>query len=282
MATTGDPDSPSLACQAQNPAVLTAAARAPPLPNTACSPISSPWAAPSPASRQVTARGKRPGSSDAQSLSRAAASTPIGERPHVSVPQHGQPSFDDQDPGRLGRSRNSAIEATGLSPRMAAGTETGIAVDNVSTASYLDAARHRAQPMISEDMHATSTSADQENALPRRDVLMMMDSPSAVTLVEDVLHGWPQGSSFDLLPNEVLSHILSFLDVCDLLATSRVSRSRSAGCFWDEVNLLVTPSHDLGGFANPPSLEGPVCSLCRPPYVWPPRALLTYQYSFSN
>ena len=35
---------------------------------------------------------------------------------------------------------------------------------------------------------------------------------------------WNRGSSsLDGMPNEILTHILSFLDVCDLLATSRVS-----------------------------------------------------------
>ena len=114
---------------------------------------------------------------------------------------------------------------------MAAGTETGIAMDNVSTVSYLDGTSPWAQPILSEDMHATSTSDDSKDAQTRRDVLMMMNSSSTVTLVEDMPHEWHQGSSFDLLPNEILTHILSFLDVCDLLATSRVSWSRSAGCF---------------------------------------------------
>lgn len=36
------------------------------------------------------------------------------------------------------------------------------------------------------------------------------------------VHGQP---SLDVLPNEVLFNVLGFLDVCDLLATSRVSPS---------------------------------------------------------
>ena len=239
MATPREPASPSLACEAQNPAVLNAAARAAPRPNAACSPVSSRTTVPLSASRHVTTRSKRPGSSDAQAPCRLAMPTPIGERSQVSAPQHGQPGFDGQDQDRLGQGEHSASEATTRSCYTAAGTETGIAADNVSTASYLDGASPWAQPIISEDMHATSTSTDENDAQSHRNVLMTMDSPSAATLVEDAPHGWRQGPSFDLLPNEVLTHILSFLDVCDLLATSRVSCS--AGCLWDEVKLPAAP-----------------------------------------
>ncbi|KAI0129883.1 hypothetical protein BJ170DRAFT_291129 [Xylariales sp. AK1849] len=44
---------------------------------------------------------------------------------------------------------------------------------------------------------------------------------SLATLVEGYGFSWDIRPNFDELPNEVLMHILSFLEVCDLLATSR-------------------------------------------------------------
>jgi hypothetical protein len=58
-----------------------------------------------------------------------------------------------------------------------------------------------------------------------------------------------------VLPNEVLLHVLSFLDVCDLLAASRVS-ARASVCCW--------AWQGLGGFledARVPTIFSMLCSL---------------------
>lgn len=69
---------------------------------------------------------------------------------------------------------------------------------------------------------------------------------------EDVQHGWHQGLSFDLLPKEVLTYILSFLDVYNLLLAARVSWPRSAGCSWKEIMLpllMIWSLRSFGGVA---------------------------------
>jgi hypothetical protein len=59
------------------------------------------------------------------------------------------------------------------------------------------------------------------SAAAKEDVVM--GGCSAGTLVVSRLRAWDARLNLDRLPNEVLMHILGFLEVCDLLATSRVS-----------------------------------------------------------
>lgn len=179
---------------------------------------------------------------------------------YTSSPQS-PPLLADQTDGDLGRySRpHVAISMTDRGFARDMRTETGQAVVTSLTTCSIHANASRLVATSIGNARTTSGASDNVKAdKPTTFMRKETSSSAAIAWVERPAadtrrssHG-SNGSMLELdsLPNEVLMHVLSFLDVCDLLATSRV------GCWF----LFFYVSQDgcdwwRGRFVRPPPIR---------------------------
>lgn len=142
------------------------------------------------------------------------------------------PPLADQAVGDLGHySRPLAaisVADRGFTRDMRAGTGQAAVTSPTTCPTHVSAGRIVAPP--AGDARAKSGAADNTKADKPATTLSKETRSSAITWVERPAADRRRSShscsgsrlELDSLPNEVLMHVLSFLDVCDLLATSRV------------------------------------------------------------